>query len=263
MTPCKPQINNRMLVFAGFVPTSPLLMPGVNTTRITEAEETIRALHELADELYAAHPDVIVLLADSPTMYPDAFCVNVADPYSADLSAVGDLDYHKQYHPDFGFIDGLQRFARKNSIPVSLATDDKLAFSSAVPLHYLTSHLKDVRIVPIAPSSLDGKAHFAFGNTLQHMIMQSDKRVAVIAAGDMGHAEDAGDFDEKLVTFLKERNSSGLLQVNPDDITKAQDTSYRQICLLFGALDGVNTTPELLSYAKPFGVGYAVVNFVL
>jgi aromatic ring-opening dioxygenase LigB subunit len=238
-------------------------MPGINTTRFPEAKETVEALHELADDLYAAHPDTIVILSHGTPVYEDAFSINVADPYTADLSAVGDLDYHKTYHPDFGFIDTLQRFARKNGIPVSLSTDEKLAFPSTVPLHYLTSHLKDIRIVPVAPSSLDGKAHFSFGNTLQHIVSQSDKRIALIATGDMGHAEDAEDFNEKLVTFLKERNSSGLLQVNPDDITKAQDTSYRQICMLFGALDGVNTTPELLSYAKPFGVGYAVVNFVL
>ncbi len=252
-----------MLVFAGFVPNSPLLMPGINTSRLSEAEETVHALHELGDDLYAAHPDTIILLSHGTAVYEEAFSVNVADPYTTDLSAVGDLDYRKEYHPDFGFIDALQRFARKNSIPMSLSTDEKLTFPSAVPLHYLTAHLKNVRVVPVAPCSLDGKAHFSFGNTLQHIIMQSDKRVAIIASGDMGHAENAGDFDEKLLTFFKERNSSGLLQVDPDLITQAQDTSYRQICMLFGALDGIHVTPEILNYAKPFGVGYAVVNFVL
>jgi len=250
-----------MLVFAGFVPNSPLLMPGINTSRLNEAEDTIRALHELGDELYAAHPDTIIILSEGAANYPDAFSVNVADPYSADLSAVGDLDYHKTYHPDFGLVDALQRFARKNSIPMSLSTDEKITFPCVVPLHYLTAHLKNVRVVPISPTSLDGKAHFSFGSTLQHIIAASDKRIAVIAAGDMGHAEGASGFDEKMITFLKEHNGSGLLQVDSNEITTAQDTSYRQICMLFGVLDGIQTTPELLSYAKPFGVGYAVVNF--
>ncbi len=252
-----------MLVFAGLVPNSPLLMPGINTARLSEAKETIHGLTELADDLYAAHPDIIVLLADCATSYPDAFSVNVADPYTADLSAVGDLDYKKTYHPDFGFVDSLQRFARSNSIPISLSTDEQLTFASAVPLHYLTSHLKDVRIVPIAPTELDGKAHFAFGSTLQHLVMQSDKRIAVIATGNMSHQPTPAEFDEKLLTFITERNSSGLLQIDPDLILSAEDTSYRNICMLLGTLDGVDATAHRLSYEKPFGVGYAVVNFAL
>lgn len=252
-----------MLVFAGLVPNSPLLMPGINTARLTEAEETIKSLEEISDELYATHPDIIIVLTDSITTYPDAFSVNVADPYTADLSAVGDLDYKKTYHPDFGFVDGLQRFARSHTVPISLSTDEKLTFSSAVPLHYLTAHLKDVKIVPIAPSALDSKAHFAFGSTLQHMVVQSDKRVAVIAAGNLAHTDLGDEYDQKVVMLLKERNSVGLLQINPDEVHNAEDTAYRQLCMLFGVLDGLNTSPELLSYAKPFGVGYAVVNFTL
>lgn len=252
-----------MLVFAGFVPNSPLLMPGVNTARLSEAEKTVRALHELEEELYASHPDTIVILAESTVTYPEAFSLNVADPYATDLSPVGDLDYHKNYHPDFAFIDGLQRFSRRNNIPVSLSTDASITFPAAVPLHYLTQHTKDVKIVPIAPASLDGKSHFSFGSTLKHLVMESEKRIAVIAAGNLAHSENAQDFDEKMLTYIQERNSSGLLQLHTDAITAAEDTSYRQLCMLLGVLEGVDVAVEVLSYEKPFGVGYAVVNFVL
>jgi aromatic ring-opening dioxygenase LigB subunit len=238
-------------------------MPSINSARFQEAERTVTALSELSDELYAAHPDTIVILAESPTMYAEAFSLNVADPYVADLSNVGDLGYHKSYHPDFGLIDALQRFTRKESVPVTLSTDDRLPFQSVVPLHHLTAHLKNIRIVPITPSALDSKAHFAFGNTLKHLVMESDKRVALISAGDMGHAEDSKVFDEKILTFLKERNTSGLLQVDHDEITAAQDTSYRQIAMLLGALDAIDASADVLSYERPFGVGYSVVNFLL
>jgi len=251
-----------MLVFAGFIPHSPLLMESINTARLHEADKTLEALDTFADELYVARPETIVILAESPTMYEDAFSLNVADPYTADLSAVGDLGYHKTYHPDFGFIDSLQRFARQNNVPISLSTDEHLPFQTTIPLHFATRHLKDVRVVPIAPCSLDGKAHFAFGSTLKHLVMDSNKRIAVIASGDMSHVGDEA-FDLRLLTILKEHNASGLLQLDPDLITEAKDTSYRQIAMLFGVLDGVDTTAEVLSFEKPFGTGFAVVNFSL
>lgn len=251
-----------MLVFAGFIPHSPLLMDSVNTSRLQEAEKTLSALDEFSDELYAARPDTIVILAESPTMYEDAFSLNVADPYTADLSAVGDLGYHRTYHPDFGFIDALQRFARRNNVPVSLSTNEHIPFQVAVPLHFATRHLNSVRIVPIAPCSLDGKSHFAFGNTLKHLVLESDKRIAVLATGDMSHVDDE-TLDLRLLTILKEHNASGLLQIDPEVLAAAKDTSYRQLAMLFGLLDGVDTTAEVLSFEKPFGTGFAVVNFPL
>lgn len=263
-----------MLVFAGFTPNSPLLFPSINTTRMDEVEETVNGLKELSDELYATHPDTVVILSESVTMYEDAISINVADPYSADLSDVGDLGYHKKYHPDFSLIDALQRFTRRNNLPVSLSTDEKLTYASAVPLHYLTEHLSEVRIVPVAPSlGLDAKSHFAFGAALKHLIMDSDKRIAIIASSDTaqtltedapgGFHKDGAIFEEKLQAILRERNAAGLLQLDPELIENAKDTSHKVLCMLFGALDGVDVTPHIMSYEKPFGVGYTVVNFSL
>lgn len=262
-----------MLSFAGFTPNSPLLFPSINTARMDDVEKTVAALQELSEELYATHPDTIVILSESITTYPDAFSVNVADPYTTDLSELGDLGYQKKYHPDFAFIDRLQRYARKNNLPVSLSTDDKLNFASAIPLHYLTEHLPDVKIVPVAPSQLDLKNHFAFGNTLKHLVLESDKRIAVIAAADTAHTltkdapggfhKDSKAFETKLLGFIENRNAGGLLQLDPTLLENVKDTSHRELAMLFGVLDGMAANPTVLSYEKPFGVGYCVVNFSL
>lgn len=264
---------NNMLVFAAFTPASPLLLPSINEAKMAEVVKTRAALEELAEELYAVHPDTIVLLSESETMYPDAVSVNVADPYIADLSEFGDLGYHKQYHPDFAFIDRLQRHLRKTELPVSLSTDNHLKAASAVPLHYLTSHLPHVRIVPVSPCELEAKTHYNLGVAFKHLILESDKRIAIIAAGDMSHAlskeapagfhKDGQLFDDSLLTMLREHNASGILQMSDELIKNAHDTSYRQLCMLIGMLDGMYTTPTVMSYEAPFGVGYAVTNFVL
>jgi aromatic ring-opening dioxygenase LigB subunit len=262
-----------MLVFAGFTPSSPLLLPSINEAKMSEVQDTRAAFEELAEELYAVHPDTIIIFSEARTMYSDAFSLNVADPYVADLEEYGDLGYRKTYHPDFAFIDRLQRHLRKTDLPVSLSTDPKLSSSTVVPLDILTGHLPNVRIVPVAPCDLDAKTHFNVGTAFKHLILESDKRIAVLAVGDMSHAltktapagfhKDGKTFDQSVLTIFQEHNASGLLQMPESLIKNAHDTSHRQLCMLIGVLDGMYTTPTVLSYEAPFGVGYCVANFVL
>ena len=262
-----------MLVFAGLLSNSPLLLPSINGNRLAEVEKTRQAMHELSEELYAVHPDVIVVLAESKVMYPDAFSINVADPYVSDLSEFGDLGYNKTYHPDFGLIDRIQRRLRTSPLPVSLSTEPQLDFATVVPLDFLAGHLPTMRVVPIAPSDLDAKAHFTFGTRLKEIIQEHDKRVAVVAAGDLSHAltkespaglyKGAKEYDASLQVLIKGKNTAGLLQLSPDLVKNAHDTMYRQICMLFGVLDGLDVTPSVLSYEAPFGVGYCVAHFSL
>lgn len=262
-----------MLVFAGIAPTSPLLLENINPGRFDAVKKTRAALEELGEELFAAHPDTIVIFSEQPTMYPDAFSVNVADPYRANLEAFGDLGYRKTYHPDFSIVDKIQRFMRSGGEAISLSTDPSLHFTTTVPLDFLTRHLPKVRIVPIAPCSLDLKAHFDFGSALREILTSSHHRVAVIAAGDLSHAlrEDspagyhagAAEFDRKLVTLIEHNNASGLLQLNTEDVENAKVTSLPQILMLLGVLEDISITPSILRYESPFGVGHLVAELML
>lgn len=262
-----------MLVFAAHVPHSPLLMPSISGDRVGAVHKTHVALEELRDELYALRPDTIVLLSDHPTMYKDAFSLSVADPFHCDLRDVGDLGYRKSYHPDFATIDQLQRDLRKLGEPVTMSTDDRLHFSSAVPLHFLTEQLPGVKLVPIATCQLDEKTHFTFGQALKHTILSSHKRIAVISAGDLserledfspgGYHKDGARYDELVRALVEQKNSVGLLQLDEALLQHAEETSYRKLLVLFGLLDNIDVTPSILSYESPFGVGLLVANFTL
>lgn len=262
-----------MIVFAAHVPNSPLLLPSVSGDRIGAVAKTRNALEELAELLYATSPTTIVLLSDHPTMYTESFSISVSDPYICDLRDVGDLGYHKTYHPDFGLIDKLQRELRKVDEPVTLTTDERLNFASTVPLDLLTEHLPNIRVVPMSTCGRTPKEHFAFGQALKHVLHASDARVAVISAGDGAHTltdfapgglhDDGERYDSALRTMVEHHNVVGLLQMEESMITNAQETTYRKLLVLLGVLDGMHVTPDIMSYESPFGVGYLVVNFVL
>lgn len=262
-----------MIVFAAHVPTSPLLLPPVAGDRIGAVHKTREAMEELAGDLYAAKPDTIVLISDHPTQYTDAFSISVSDPYRCDLSDVGFLDYRKAYHPDFTLIDAMQRELRRLGEPVSLSTDDRLHFAATVPLELLTDKLPSVRIVPISPCGLGPKDHFTFGQALRHVLVESKKRIAVISAGDLAHTltdfapgglhDDGIRYDETLLTALEHGNAVGLINMEESLRVNAQELAYTKILIALGVLDGSAMTTSILSYEYPFGVGYAVVNFVL
>lgn len=262
-----------MIVFAAHVPNSPLLLPSISGDRVGAVAKTRQSLAELAELLYTTKPDAIVLISDHPTMFTETFSISVSDPYECDLTDVGDLGYHKTYHPDFSLIDRLQRDLRKAEQPVTLTTDERLNFASTVPLDFLIEALPTVRIVPISPCELTPKEHFAFGQALKHTLLASDKRVAVISAGDTahtltafapgGHHEDGERYDDALRMMVEQRNVAGLLQMDEDMVSHAQESAYRKLLVLLGTIDGMDLAPEIVSYEAPFGVGYLVVNFQL
>jgi len=262
-----------MIVFAGIVPCSPLLLQSVNPERVGLAEKSRSAMKELAEELFATHPDTIVVFCEHAQTPGDAFAMNVADPYTATLAAFGDLGYSQTYYPDFMLADNAQRALRKNGVPVTLVTEANLPFGAVVPLDFLREHISTVRILPIAPCDASPKAHFDFGVALRSILIESHKRIAVIAAGDCSHtrSEDAPgglhaegkQSDELLETLITQKSSSGLLQIDPELLKAAQDGAYRQIVMLFGVLEGTPVESKILSHEAPFGVGEIVAELIL
>lgn len=262
-----------MIVFVGIVPCSPLMLPSVNPERVGLIEKTRNAMHELAEELFATHPDTVVIFCQHTQTPQDAFAMNVADPYTATLAAFGDLGYKQTYHPDFMLADKAQRELRKEGFPVTLVTESDLPFGATVPLDFLREHLPNIHILPIAPCALSAKDHFDFGGALRSILVESPKRIAVIASGDCSHTrsadapgglhEEGKQSDDLLETLIAQKNTAGLLQFDENLLKAGQDAAYKQIVMLFGALDGMPAESRILSHEAPFGVGEIVAELVL
>ena len=149
----------------------------------------------------------------------------------------------------------------------------ELDHGAAAPLFYLTQNLKDTPIVPLGYSMLSYQDHFNFGLELQKIINQTDKKIAVIASGDLSHrltpdapagfSPKGNIFDEKLVKLINQKNTDEILNLDENLIEEAGECGLRSFIILLGVLDNTEYTPEILSYEGPFGVGYLVANFGL
>lgn len=260
-----------MLVYAGLMPQTPLLLPSIGHEVSPLLQSTIRGVHALIDELYSRKVETVLLISDHPTRHADHLSINLQDPYTFDLSEFGDFTFFHPVHPALDLIDNLQRTFRSKSKPLTLNTDSSLNFASAVPLYFIAEKLRNYKLLPIAPADLPTKELLALGNDLYDVIQHSKRRIAVIVTGDGSHSLNdkspqaptpAGKiFDKAIKDYILSGSLTHLLATETGTIAEANQALWPQICLLAGILQGMNVQNHLFSYDAPFGVGYFVGGF--
>jgi len=264
------------IIFAGIVPHPPILIPSIGKENLNILDSTLRAYKHMEHELFARQPEVIVIISPHGTIIPSAFAVNLCSTevcgdgnwqYVGNFEDFGDFSTELKYKNDFKLADSIQKQA-DNKVPVRIIDDPKLDHGLLVPLYYLAAHLPNIAIVPVSYCFLDYQAHLTFGNTLREILTDYDKRVAVIASGDLSHrlTKDApagyhasGEvFDTKVRELLVKNNAEEMAQIDEGLINEAGECGLRSILILMGLVSKLNCSFKQLSYEGPFGVGYLV-----
>ncbi|TAK04662.1 hypothetical protein EPO33_01560 [Patescibacteria group bacterium] len=256
-----------MIVFSAIVPHSPLLLPGIGKTNAKKLAQTVAGVADIEQHLYVTRPDTLCIISPHGQVLGDAFGINLSAQYATSFKDFGDFKTSKTFRSDFMLIDRIQRAIRKD-VPLVLHSDETLDYGFGVPLHLLTEHLPNPTVIPITTSGLDLKAHFEFGKAMRDEILNSNKRVAVIASADLSHTltKDApggfskrgAEFDAKVQELLSQRNVPGLLQMDPKLCSEAKECGLRAMLVALGLMDGIDYTARLVSYEGPLGIGYLV-----
>ncbi|KKW31543.1 MAG: AMMECR1 domain protein [Candidatus Uhrbacteria bacterium GW2011_GWA2_52_8d] len=257
-----------MICFAAITPHTPLLIPGVGKENIAKLESTTAALAHLEGELYASHPDVIVVISSHAIQHKEAFSLNLHDEYMIDFKDFGDLATSRILEPDIELVSEIEAYMHDRSVPFTLDSSATLDYGTGVPLYFLTKNLSDVKIVPLSFSGLPAKEHVRFGTELKDVFERSSKRIAVVASGDLSHClssdaplgykPEGEEYDQKVVEAVKSIATSGLLSMSTELLEGASACIQEQLLILFGILERKKVRVEILSYEHPFGVGYLV-----
>ncbi len=261
------------LVFSAITPHPPLLIPGIGKEALKKIDKTKISLEQMEKDLYVTHPEIIIIISPHGSYFHDAFTINACPEYQTDLREFGDLATKLKFQGDIQLAHLIREGTTKEHFPATMISEPKLDHGSSVPLIYLTKHLKNVKIIQIGFCNLDWKTHVAFGSMIADKVAQTNKRVAVIASGDLSHAlisdapagyNPAGpEFDHKLQELLATNNLSGMLQLDKKLVTDASECGFRSFLILMGILQGVHHTYKSYTYEGPFGVGYLTANFSL
>lgn len=260
------------LVFSAITPHPPIIIPQIGKDNLAKVDKTIQALKKLEKELYASKPETIIIISPHGSLLPDNFTINLNPVYESSFVDFGDFATKKEYKADLGLIDKIFE-ANKYHLPLKILSEPTLDHGASVPLFYLCEHLPAIKILPMGYSLLDSETHLEFGKRLKDIIFETNKRIAVIASGDLSHCltpeapggftPEGKEFDEQLVKLLEQKDIEGILKLEPDLIEKAGECGLRSFLILLGIIKNINYQPHLLSYEGPFGVGYLVMNFEL
>ena len=255
-----------MLCFAAITPHPPVLIPAIGKDKITAVAKTKKALQTLEQELYLSKPQIIIIISPHSSLFPDSFSVNAHTHFNSNFEEFGNVTTKKRWHGATNWAAKIAHASRGGQIALQLVSNPQLDHGAAVPLFYLTEHLPEVKILPLGYSHISASDHLLYGELLKNLIMESDKRIAVIASGDLSHGLDGRDggerknFDQELQTIISRRAVANLMFLE-ERAALADECGYRSIMILIGIIKNMDYGFKVHCYEHPFGVGYLTGSF--
>lgn len=260
------------IVFSAITPHAPILIPSIGKENLNQLTKTAKAFKLLEENLYASKTETLIIISPHGVIYNESFAMNLNPEFNLNFEDFGDFSSKLSLQGDIGLAYQI-RESLETEAPLQLISEPNLDHGCGVPLYLLTQHMKNLKILPIYFSGLDLESHFEFGKLLKRKAHQSNKRVGIIASGDLSHrlTKDApagyspkgAKFDQRLTEYIRERKTKELLEMDSELINEAGECGLRSIAILLGAINSLEYEPEILAYENPFGVGYLTVNFKL
>ncbi len=268
------------IVFCGVTPHPPIVLPEVGGSEAAKVKSTFDAMEKFAKGVAESGAEVIVMISPHGPVFGDGVAINGNRILAGDLLQFGaKLEF--DYINDLELVREIINQAGSHDI-VALEMDDglaveydislKLDHGVLVPMYFLDRAGLDLPMVSIAMSLLPFEELYAFGVAVKEAVNLLDKKVAVIASGDMSHRltpeapagfSDSGRlFDQKIVELLKNKDYKGIINIDKTMAEEAGECGLRAIVMMLGAIDGQETKVDVLSYEGPFGVGYMVTQII-
>jgi len=268
------------LVGCALLPHPPIMVPEVGRGELSKIGRTVEAAKQAADFLLSNKPDTIVIISPHAPFFAEFVGVNVMTHLQGNLAAFGAPEVALSFEPDESLVADVLQQAAKHGVDLRRLTEDfarKYRFSlqldhgALVPLYYLNKAGFCDRVVHLSIGMLSYEEMFAFGKAVRVVAEEADKKVAVIASGDLSHRlvrgapagyDPAGVlFDKEVVDSLRVLDAKKMFGLDSQLVDRAGECGLRPIFFLLGVLDGHKAASSILSYEGPFGVGYAVATF--
>jgi aromatic ring-opening dioxygenase LigB subunit len=241
------------------------------------AAKTRVAFEELGRRFGAARPEVTVLFTPHHVHLEKHMAVVVSGAMHGVLEG-GASRVELKAPVDRDMARNILSALNNSSVPVialSYGANDPsgsvmpMDWATQIPIHFMGRDR--VPIVMVAPArDLPWEAHVAAGRAIARVADASDKRVALIASCDHGHAHDPTGpygyspaskvFDDRVVDLVKRNALGELLSFEPAFVADAKADSFWQMLMLHGAI-GDGWRADFLSYEAPTYFGMLCAAF--
>jgi AmmeMemoRadiSam system protein B len=257
------------VVFAGIAPHPPLLVPEIGGARIERVADSQRALREFSRRLVLASPHTVALISPHSPLDPYTFTARSTPVLAGDFREFYAPNVRLEFENDLALLDAIKGAAKVEGVELGeLGRGYPLDHGALVPLYYLHEAGWRGPVVVMGFTNQSNEHHLAFGRAIEAAARNIDRRVALVASGDLSHRLIVGGpyefeptahlFDEQIVDAIARGDARAIVNIDPDLRMRAGECGYRSIVIALGtAVEGLRDN-EVLSYEGPFGVGYMV-----
>lgn len=260
------------IVLGALLPHSPLLLPTGNPTHRRKLAEASQAMAQVAALTYAAHVDTIVLFNPHAASIGNTFTFNLSPTLLARFEELGDLSTAIPARGAPTFAHRLKEQLEPR-FPVTARTDHAVNYGAGIAMLAFQKLPHQPDWVELSARRGTVADHLQFGVALQSELINSKRRVAVIATGDVtaglseaapqGKIEGAATFRLGWTTSLKRNALLGYLRgVTPAQTEALAACAVWSVAQLLGTLNSLRTNVEVHYDGAPYGVAYQVVTWL-
>lgn len=257
------------IVFAGIAPHPPLLVPEVGGSRIAQVADSQSALREFSRRLINTHPETILIISPHSPLDPRVFTARSTIDLAGDFREFHAPAVRLTFPNDLQMLDALKQATASEGVGLKLLDRDyALDHGALVPLYYLHQAGWRGPIVVVGFTQQSNEKHLSFGRAILSAAAAINRRVALVASGDLSHRLIVGGpyeyeptahlFDEQIVDAIGRGDPGGVIGIDPNLRSRAGECGYRSIVIALGTVGENLRGHEVLSYEGPFGVGYLV-----
>jgi AmmeMemoRadiSam system protein A len=261
------------IIFACVSPHPPIIVHEIGHGRERGTQKTIDALEQVAREIADHRPETAVLISPHGPAQLDAFAILTGPRADGSLDAWDAPQVTFAFENDVEAASLICEEAQQAGVPLEPLEHwrycdstgswcDGLDWGCTVPLYHLRPGLAEAKLVPLCVSYLPPHQHFALGQAVAQALGRLGKRAIIIASADLSHNLNYGPagplFDETIQKAIAEWDVKTVLEMDTAFRQQAAEDAVLSLSFLMGALDGLKTSPRVLSYEGPFGVGYLV-----
>jgi aromatic ring-opening dioxygenase LigB subunit len=266
------------LIYACIAPHAGDLIPETVEAK-NKVSLTRQSMKEMGAHLESLQPEVIVIINPHGFRVQNAISISTAERASAAWSPDVKLDFVL----DMELANSIADKATEMGVPVvrylygSSSGPDcfiPLDWGAVVPLYFMGHcYPSKPKLVLISPMKLlPYQTHYDFGRALGGVLKDTNKRVALIASADQGHAHDAkgpygfnaasAQYDVWMQEIVRSNRLDKLLDIDPKLVEDGKPDSLWPTLVLAGALKENRMQVRFLSYEVNVYFGILCAEFL-
>ena len=263
------------IVGAYMVPHPKELIPDIGRGKEWKYPRTIEAYRRIAQEIREIEPETILVISPHAALFQDYFHIFSEQSIHGDFQGEGAGQIRFDLSNDTELVNEIERLAEGKGFPAGTKgqADEFLDVGTMVPLYFIQQVYSKFKLVRIGISDLSDANHQFFGRMIARATENTDRRVVVLASGDLSHRllpdspygymPEGKVYDEALMKVMGEGDFFYMKDLPPALRNAAGECGHRAFLILSGILQETDYQAEAVSYESPYGIGHGVCAYYI